>query len=307
MNDAYGAPVPNFYAYSPYSQFPYHAPDYRHYGAYAIVAGNVEMSRAAESALVGMHQEASTIDLFSRLAEIAPDQHYNDLIQHALNNKRTQFHQFGHLYTTLTGSQPQYKIHRIDFRTFREGLQIAGEACETASRGYWQSGSISQHPSARNVFLQAASAQHEISSSISRLSETVLKDHGGTPYVVNIEEAAKNNNTYRTAIWTGQHLQVTVMSIEVGDDIGLEVHPIVDQFLRIEEGEGLVQMGSSKERLDFQEAVGDTDAIMVPAGTWHNVTNTGSKPLKLYSIYAPPEHPFGTVHRSKADAMAAEH
>jgi len=101
-------------------------------------------------------------------------------------------------------------------------------------------------------------------------------------------------------------LQVTLMSIEPGGDIGLEVHPNVDQFIRIEQGHGLVQMGERKDRLDFERRVSEDDAIMIPAGTWHNVTNTGRVPLKLYSVYAPPEHPFGTVHRTKAEAMAAE-
>jgi mannose-6-phosphate isomerase-like protein (cupin superfamily) len=133
-----------------------------------------------------------------------------------------------------------------------------------------------------------------------------LKDYGKEPYVVNINEASKQNSTFRTALWTGNHLQVTLMSIGVGEDIGLEVHPDIDQFLRIEDGNGIVQMGDSKDNLSFQARVSDDFAIMVPAGKWHNVTNTGNKPLKLYSIYAPPQHPFGTVHKTKAEAMAAE-
>ncbi|MCM3759630.1 cupin domain-containing protein [Alkalihalobacillus oceani] len=131
-------------------------------------------------------------------------------------------------------------------------------------------------------------------------------DHGKNPFVVNINQAAKQNETYRTAIWTGDHLQVTLMSINVGDDIGLEIHPNVDQFLRIESGQGLVKMGKSKNQLTFQTHVSDDSAIMIPADTWHNVINTGNTPLKLYSIYAPPHHAFGTVHRTKADAVAAE-
>ena len=134
---------------------------------------------------------------------------------------------------------------------------------------------------------------------------SMFKDFGREPYVVNINEAAKQNKTYRTAIWTGAHLQVTLMSINVGDDIGLEIHPNVDQFLRIEQGQGIVRMGKNKENLNFERRVFDNSAIMIPSGTWHNVTNTGSIPLKLYSIYAPPNHPFGTVHVTKADAMAA--
>lgn len=133
-----------------------------------------------------------------------------------------------------------------------------------------------------------------------------LNDYGSRPFVVDIEKVTKKNNTFRTALWTGRHLQLTLMSIGVGEDIGLEVHPHLDQFIRIEEGQGLVQMGDRKEILDFQQNAYEDFAIFVPAGKWHNLTNTGNKPLKLYSIYAPPEHPFGTVHETKAIAMAAE-
>lgn len=129
-----------------------------------------------------------------------------------------------------------------------------------------------------------------------------VSDFGPNPFVADIRKATLNNNTFRTALWTGNHLQLTLMSIPAGGDIGLEIHPNVDQFLRIEEGQGLVQMGESKDRLYFRQPVFDDFAIFVPAGTWHNVTNTGSKPLKLYSIYAPPSHPWGTVHQTKADS-----
>ncbi len=135
---------------------------------------------------------------------------------------------------------------------------------------------------------------------------TKLKDYGPEPFVVNIDEATKQNDTYRTALWTGENLQVTLMSIDVGDDIGLEVHPTGDQFIRIEEGQGLVQMGDKKDKLNYQKKIYDDFAIMIPAGKWHNIINTGNKPLKLYAIYAPPEHPRGTVHKTKADAQAAE-
>lgn len=134
----------------------------------------------------------------------------------------------------------------------------------------------------------------------------LLTDYGPKPFVVNINEATKQNNTYRTALWTGTHLQVTLMSLNVGEDIGLEMHPNVDQFLRIEQGQGIVQMGKSRDNLNIERHVYDDSAIMLPAGTWHNLTNTGTIPLKLYSIYAPPNHPFGTVHTTKADALASE-
>lgn len=134
----------------------------------------------------------------------------------------------------------------------------------------------------------------------------ILKDYGPEPFVFNIEEATKQNNNFRVALWTGCHLQLTLMSINVGEDIGLENHPNLDQFVRIEEGQGLVKMGDKKDKLDFQRMVYDDYAFIIPAGKWHNLINTGNKPIKLYSIYAPPEHPYGTVHKTKADAEAAE-
>ncbi|WP_456276247.1 cupin domain-containing protein [Bacillus sp. AK128] len=133
-----------------------------------------------------------------------------------------------------------------------------------------------------------------------------IKDYGKRPFVINMEEVTKKNKNFRTALWTGKHLQLTLMSINSGEDIGLEIHPNLDQFIRIEEGRGVTLMGDSKNQLDFERKVYEDDAIFIPAGKWHNLINTGSKPLKLYSIYAPAEHPFGTVHETKAAAMAAE-
>ncbi|MGL6197542.1 MAG: cupin domain-containing protein [Lachnospiraceae bacterium] len=126
-----------------------------------------------------------------------------------------------------------------------------------------------------------------------------ITDFGPNPFVVDIEKATLHNDTFRTALWTGNHLQLTLMSIPVGEDIGLEIHPSVDQFLRVESGQGLVQMGDSQDNLFFRQPVFENSAIFVPAGTWHNVTNTGKEPLKLYVIYAPPNHPWGTVHQTK--------
>ncbi len=131
-------------------------------------------------------------------------------------------------------------------------------------------------------------------------------DYGPKPFAVNIEKATIQNKTFRTALWTGKHLQLTLMCINPGEDIGLEIHPHLDQFLRLEQGQGVVKMGETKNRLDFQARVQKDYAFIVPAGTWHNLINTGNVPIKLYSIYAPPQHPFGTVHKTKADALAAE-
>lgn len=134
------------------------------------------------------------------------------------------------------------------------------------------------------------------------MNPNYIRDYGPEPFVININEATMQNNNFRTALWTGKHLQVTLMSINVGESIGLEMHPDVDQFIRIEQGYGLVQMGNDKNNLNFERKVYDDFAIIIPAGKWHNLTNIGNVPIKLYSIYAPPNHPKGTIHRTKADA-----
>ena len=134
-------------------------------------------------------------------------------------------------------------------------------------------------------------------------AELCLRDNGPYPLVLNIEEATLQNDYFRMALWTGTHLQVTLMSIQPGECIGLEKHPDVDQFLRLEQGQGFLEMGLTRDQLTYRRPVEDDDAIIIPAGYWHNLTNTRREPLKLYSIYAPPNHPFGTIHRTKADAM----
>lgn len=128
-----------------------------------------------------------------------------------------------------------------------------------------------------------------------------LRDYGPYPYTVNINEATKQNTNFRTALWTGTYLQLTLMSINPGEDVGLEIHPDVDQFIRIEEGQGLTIMGDSPHDMYFERRVCDDSVILIPAGKWHNLINIGCTPLKLYSIYAPPEHPHGTVHETKED------
>jgi mannose-6-phosphate isomerase-like protein (cupin superfamily) len=136
---------------------------------------------------------------------------------------------------------------------------------------------------------------------------TTQADRGPAPFVVDIESTTLANENYRTTVWTGEHLQMTVMHIDPGHDIGLEVHPDGDQFLRVEAGRARVQMGPAETDLPFDEEVEDDWVILVPAGSWHNVTNIGDEPLKVYALYAPPEHAHGTVHRTKAEADAAEH
>jgi mannose-6-phosphate isomerase-like protein (cupin superfamily) len=133
-----------------------------------------------------------------------------------------------------------------------------------------------------------------------------LTDYGPEPFVADIGRAAAQNPNFRTALWSGAHLQVTLMSIPAGGEIGLELHPEVDQLLCIASGTGLALMGREKTALKLRNAVSEGDVIIIPAKTWHNVVNTGSRPLKLFSVYAPPQHPHGTVHKTKAEADASE-
>lgn len=131
-----------------------------------------------------------------------------------------------------------------------------------------------------------------------------LHDYGKDPFVINIEEATLQNDQFRVALWTGSELQVTLMSIPVGGDIGGEIHTKEDQFLRLEQGQGRVVMGTSEEDITFEKDVADDDVILIPKGVYHNVINTGDQPMKLYSIYGPAHHVHGTVHATQAIAEA---
>jgi len=133
-----------------------------------------------------------------------------------------------------------------------------------------------------------------------------IKDIGPKPQSFDLENATLQNESYREVAWSGKYLQLTLMSIPVGEDIGLEAHPETDQFLRLDAGRGRVQMGPTKDQLDFDRGVEDGWAIFVPAGTWHNVTNIGDEPMRLYAVYAPVHHALGKVHATGADAEQDE-
>ncbi len=127
-------------------------------------------------------------------------------------------------------------------------------------------------------------------------------DHGPNPYVANIEQTVLQNPNFRTAVWTGCHLQMTVMCIPPCGEIGLEVHADTDQLIRVERGTAVVKVGKCVNQLNFQQNMCKGDVVFIPAGTWHNVVNIGRNPLKVSSVYAPPNHRRGTVHHTKADA-----
>jgi len=120
-------------------------------------------------------------------------------------------------------------------------------------------------------------------------------------YVGNIEEKTLANSFFREVIFTGKYTQLVVMSLLPSEEIGMEVHATVDQFFRVESGEGKVIMNGEEQM--FKEG----DAIIVPAGTNHNLINlSAEKELKLYTLYSPPNHPDGKIHKTKAEAMADE-
>jgi mannose-6-phosphate isomerase-like protein (cupin superfamily) len=129
-----------------------------------------------------------------------------------------------------------------------------------------------------------------------------IADVGPEPQSFDLERATRENGNYRTVAWSGRYLQVTLMSIPVGKDIGLEVHPDTDQFIRLDAGRGRAQIGPSKDQLTFDQEVSDGWCVLIPAGMWHNVTNVGDEPMQVYVIYAPAHHKPGKVHRTAADA-----
>ena len=133
-----------------------------------------------------------------------------------------------------------------------------------------------------------------------------INDIGPEPQSFDLEKATLENTNYRAVAWSGKYLQLTLMSIPVGSDIGLEAHPETDQFLRLDAGRGRVQMGPTEDRLEFDREVEDGWAVFVPAGTWHNVTNIGDEPLRLYTVYAPVHHASGKIQSTAADAERDE-
>ena len=131
-------------------------------------------------------------------------------------------------------------------------------------------------------------------------------DYGDEPFIANISNLSCGNPYYRRILWTGEHLQVSLMSIPVGEEVGLEQHPDNDQFIRVESGCAQVYMGQNEQNLNIQKRINGDFAVMVPAGIWHNVKNIGNTPLKIYTVYAPPHHPKGTVHETRKVAEEQE-
>ena len=125
--------------------------------------------------------------------------------------------------------------------------------------------------------------------------------------VTDIERETKNNGYFRKEIWTGEKMQITVMSIPVGSEIGLERHTDNEQMIYLETGFAAVYAGKERDRVEFIGRAKSGYAILIPAGTWHNVINEGNIPMKVFSVYAPPHHPKGTIHKTKLDSDLADY
>lgn len=256
-------------------------------------------------------EKASKVDFYNRLKEEAPNEKEKKYLLQILEDENRLLNHLTDLYCSQTGRKPVYQINLTHFHSYSDGLSHAFidelRDYDMYRNLYFQS----PFPQMGNLFFlaftnhikHATLLNHLLSMKEKKQSTPLeLKDYGPEPLVIDIHEATMENKHFRTALWTGKHLQLTLMSIEVGGEIGLEMHPNVDQFLRIESGRAIVKMGDSKEKLDFVKHVEDDSIILVPAGKWHNVINQGDKPLKVYSLYAPPNHPRGTIHHTMEEA-----
>jgi mannose-6-phosphate isomerase-like protein (cupin superfamily) len=123
-----------------------------------------------------------------------------------------------------------------------------------------------------------------------------------TGWVGDVGGTAEGNTYFREVLYTGKDMQLVVMSLRPGEEIGIESHDRVEQFVRVEHGRARVAMGPAKDKITETRDLERGSGVVVPADVWHNVVNTGDGELKLFTIYAPPEHPHGTVHKTKADA-----
>ncbi|MFD1414972.1 cupin domain-containing protein [Oceanobacillus jeddahense] len=260
-----------------------------------------------------LQREASSIPMYFQVAEqFRHDPSMQGLV-YAVQSRNQIAAGLEQAYQYFTGQQPDIRQSTRTQEANDTVQSIYNHALQGYEENYRKSEQINE-PFSRQLLYQLAMTDYQIATHLAGYAEnhqgysmtSRVTDHGGNPFVIDIENAAEANTNYRTALWTGDHLQVTLMSIPVGEDIGLEVHPDTDQFIRIEEGNGTVQMGNRQDNLTIRQQVEEDSAIMVPAGTWHNITNTGDEDLKLYTVYAPPHHPFGTVEATKQEAMQAE-
>lgn len=146
-----------------------------------------------------------------------------------------------------------------------------------------------------------------LSNVFSQETSGTIEDEGKKPWITDIEKATMENKDYRKAVWTGEYMQLVLMSLEPGEEIKLELHSGNDQFIRIESGVARVLMGKEKDNLSFDKTIGDDWIMMIPAGYWHNIINVGQETLKVYTLYGLPVHEAGTVHETHEEAEDHHH
>ncbi|MFO8147126.1 MAG: cupin domain-containing protein [Bacteroidota bacterium] len=146
-----------------------------------------------------------------------------------------------------------------------------------------------------------------LSNVFSQETSGTIEDEGKKPWIIDIEKATMENKDYRKAVWTGEYMQLVLMSLEPGEEIKLELHSGNDQFIRIESGVARVLMGKEKDNLSFDKTIGDDWIMMIPAGYWHNIINVGQETLKVYTLYGLPVHEAGTVHETHEEAEDHHH
>lgn len=134
-----------------------------------------------------------------------------------------------------------------------------------------------------------------------------FSDKGGEISLFDIEKYTMKNENFRTTVWTGDNIQMTLMSIPVDGEIGHEIHKNIEQFIRIESGKGLVIMGDTEDDQSFRQEIHADEVVFIPKGKWHNIKNIGDEPLKLYSIYGPTEHAKGTIHVTMEEGHEHDH
>lgn len=136
----------------------------------------------------------------------------------------------------------------------------------------------------------------------SNMSRFTRRDYKPEPFTANVMQEAIKNPYFRKEFWTGNCVQMTLMSIQPCGEIGTEIHSDTDQIIRVEQGQAVVAAGRSKDNLNDRKRLCKGDVVFIPACTWHNIYNISRCPLKLSSIYAPPKHKRGTIHKTKEDA-----
>ncbi len=125
------------------------------------------------------------------------------------------------------------------------------------------------------------------------------KNEHGDVFVTNVGKSAIKNTKFKKSYWTGKYLQMTLVSLDCGEDIGVECHDDADEYIRVERGNGVITTGNSRDCMWNKKRLCEGDSVFIPAGTWHNITNCGRGTLKISSIYAPPHHPKCTVEKHK--------